>query len=147
MAPCLLSTYILRGTLITLIRQFQYRILYLGVSPQVIAQSFTYQLRSITSASPLYRTFTTTTFSIYTLINIRIYFSSTPTIFNIQTLIINLIGTTLSRYQKGANQALAVILAYKGLVVYIISIPYNFIASLIRLSLFSITFQFLLHLT
>ena len=111
-----------------------------------MAQSFTYQFGSITSISPLYRTFTTTTYSIYILINIRIYSSSTSTTSSIRTLTINLIGTTLERRQGGADQALAAILAYKGFIIYVISILYNFIVSLIRISLSSTAFQFLLYL-
>ena len=145
-APHPLFTCILRGTLITLTGQSWQRILYLGVSFQVMAWSFAYQLGSITSILPLYRTFTATAFSIYILIKVKSYSSSALTASSIQTLTVDLTSTTLGRCWGGAGWVSAVILAHKGFVVYIISIPYDFIVSLMYLSLSFIVLQFLLCL-
>jgi len=53
--------------------------------------------------SPLYSTLTATALSICALINIRICFSSAPTISGILTLTIALTSTTLGMRWKGAG--------------------------------------------
>ena len=73
----------------------------------------------------LYRTLTTTTFNIYTLINIKIYFSSAPITSSIQTLIIVVTNTMLNIYQGGTSQTPTIILAYNGFIIYTINILYN----------------------
>ena len=96
--------------------------------------------------SPLYRTFTATAFSIYVLIKIKSCSGSAPTASSIQTLTMDLTSTILGKYQGGAGQAPMAMLTYKGFVVCIIGMPYNFIAFLIYPSLSFTVLWFLLCL-
>ena len=110
-----------------------------------MVQSFTYQLKNVISILLLYKTLTATALSIYALINKKIYFNSVPTASIILTLTIALTGATLGRYQGIASQVHVAILAYISFTICIINIPYIFITSSIRLSLFFTAFQFLLY--
>ena len=94
----------------------------------------------MTSISPLYSTLTATAFSIYALINIRIYSSSAPTASGVLTLTIALTGTTLGIYWRVAKRALAAILAYNSFIAYTVCVPHPFITFLMRLSLSSTIF-------
>ena len=100
----------------------------------------------MTSTLPLYSTLTATAFSIYALIDIRIYFSSAPAAFGVLTLTVAFTEATLGMRWRVAGRALAAILAYNGFVACTVYIPYSFIASLMCLSLFFIIFWFLLCL-
>ena len=90
----------------------------------------------MTSILPLYSTLTATAFGICTLINIKICFGSAPTTFSVLTLTVALTRAMLGIYWKVAGRVLAAILAYNGFVTYTVYIPYLFIASLMRPSLF-----------
>ena len=94
----------------------------------------------MTSILPLYSTLTATAFSIYALINIKIYFSSTPATSSILTLTMALTKATLSMYWRVIKRAVTAILAYNSFIAYTVYISYLFIASLMRLSLFFIIF-------
>ena len=100
----------------------------------------------MTSILPLYNTLTATAFGIYALINIKICSSSAPATFNVLTLTMALTKATLGMHWRVTRRVLAAILAYNGFVAYIIYIPHPFIASLMRPSLSSTAFWFLLCL-
>ena len=142
----LLFTCMLRGTPITLTGQFYQRILYLGVSFQVITQFFTCWLGSVIFILLLYSTLTATTFDIYALIDIRICSGFTSATFGVLTLTVALTGAMLGICQRVAGWVLAVMLVYNGFIVCTVCVPYNFIAFLICLSLSSTMFWFLLCL-
>ena len=100
----------------------------------------------MTSILLLYSTFTATAFGICALIDIRIYSGSAPAAFGILTLTVAFTGAILGMYWRVARRVLAAILAYDGFIAYTVCVPHPFIASLMRLSLFSTVFWFLLCL-
>ena len=81
------------------------------------------------------------------LINVRICSGSAPTASGVLTLTMALTGATLGIRWRVTGRALAAILAHDGFVACAVYIPYPFIASLMRLSLFFTIFWFLLYLT
>ena len=76
----------------------------------------------------------------YALINIRIYFSSAPAASGVLTLTVALTKATLGIRWRVTGRVLTAMLAYDGFIAYTVCVFYNFIASLMRLSLSFTTF-------
>ena len=89
----------------------------------------------MTSISLLCKTLTATAFGICVLIDVRICSSSVPTVFSVLILTMALTGAMLNMCWRVTNWALAVMLAYVGFVACTVGVLYNFMASLMCLSL------------